>query len=108
MFRRFQQFPEDFRTFSEDFRRFSKIFENSPKAVRNSYEHFRSFFENLGRCTKISEDNRSLPNISELSLMMFQSYRNKFRFVQQLNLVNLLAHVTSLISSHISSHEKIS
>ena len=45
--------------------------------------------------------------------MMFRSYKNKFRFVQQLNLVNLIAHVASLISSQVkisnnlSSHVKI-
>ena len=41
------------------------------------------------------------------------NYRNKFKFVQLLNLVNLVAHMMSLISSHVkisnlSSHVRIS
>ena len=50
---------------------------------------------------KMSEDYRRLPYISKQSSKMFRSYRNKFRFVRQLNLVNLIVNMTSLISSHV-------
>ena len=50
---------------------------------------------------KISEDYQRLANISEQSSKIFRSYRNKFRFVQQLSFVNLIAHMTSLMSSHV-------
>ena len=80
------------RRFPNIFQRVPKIFENSPKTIRSSYEHFWSLY-----FPKMSEDYRKLPNISEQSLKMFQSYRNKFRFVQQLSLVNLIARMMSLI-----------
>ena len=39
---------------------------------------------------------------SKQSSKMFQPYRNKFnRFIQLLNAVNLIAHMESLISSHV-------
>ena len=85
-----RHFPEVFRTFPEDFR---KISEDCPKSIRAFLIIFRKF-------PKMSEDFRRLQNISEQSSTTFRSYRNKFRFVQQLNLVNLVAHMTSLISSH--------
>ena len=49
----------------------------------------------------MSEDCRRLPNVSEQSSKMFRSHRNEFRFVRQLNLVNVIAHTTLLLSSHV-------
>ena len=34
---------------------------------------------------------------------MFLSYRDKIKFVQQLNVVNLIAHMASLISPHVKT-----
>ena len=108
-----QQHQGYFSNFPKISEHFPKIFENSPNSVRSSYEHFRSFSENFRRCPKITEDCRRLPNVSEQSSKMFRSRRNEFRFVRQLNLVNVIAHTTSLLSSHVkisnlSSHVKIS
>ena len=63
--------PEDFRTFSENFDVFRN---NSEWTVRSSYRHFRSFSENFRRLPKVA-------SISEQSSKMFQSCRNKSRFV---------------------------
>ena len=102
-----------FPRFPNIFRRFPKIFENSPNTARSSYEHLRSFSEHFRRCAKIFEDYRRLPNISDQSSKMIRSCRYEFRFVLQLNLINLIASATSLLSSHVkmsnlSSHVKIS
>ena len=98
-----QGYLSNFPKFSEHFSKFS---EQCPKFIRT----FPIIFRKLA---KISEDFRRLPNVSELSPKMFRSRRNEFRFVPQLNLVNVIAHTTSLLSSHVkisnlSSHVKIS
>ena len=78
----FSNFPK----ISEDFSKFS---ERCPKFRRTFPIIFRKF-------KKMSEDYRRLPNVSEQSSKKFRSHRNEFRFVRQLNLVNVIAHTTSL------------
>ena len=102
-FSNFPKISEHFPKISEDFSKFS---EQCPKFIRTFPIIFRKF-------PKMSEDFRRLPNVSELSSKMFRSHRNEFWFVRQLNLVNVIAHTTSLLSSHVkisnlSSHVKIS
>ena len=113
LYKQNQGYFSNFPKISEHFPRISADFSKFSNSVRSSYEHFRSFSENFRRCPKISEDCRRLPNVSELSSKMFRSHRNEFRFVRQLNLVNVIAHTTSLLSPHVkisnlSSHVKIS
>ena len=98
----YQGYFSNFPKISEDF---PKIFENSPNTVLSSYEHLRSFSENF----------RRLPKISEQASKMFRSYRNQNlgSFNHASNFVNLVAHTTSLLSSHVnisnlSSYVKIS
>ena len=95
-----------FRRFPNIFRRFPKIF----KILRTVSEVHTNISDHF---PKISEDCRRLPNVSEQSSKMFRSHRNEFRFVRQLNLVNVIAHTTSLLSSRVkisnlSSDVKIS
>ena len=102
-FSNFPKISEHFPKISEDF---LKVSELCPKFIRTFPIIFRKF-------PKMSEDCRRLPNVSEQSSKMFRSHRNEFRFVRQLNLVNVIAHTTSLLSSHVkisnlSSHVKIS
>ena len=66
------------------FRRFSKILQRLSQVHKNISDIFRKF-------RKMSEDYRRLPNIFKQSSKMFRSCRNKFKFVQQLNLVNLIS-----------------
>ena len=99
----YQGYFSNFPKISEDFSKFS---EQCPKFIQTFPIIFRKFL-------KMSEDFRRLPNVSELSSKMFRSHRNEFRFVRQLNLVNVIAHATSLLSSHVkisnlSSRVKIS
>ena len=101
-FSNFPRISEHFPKVSEDFSKFS---ERCPKFIR-------TFSITIQKFPKISEDCRRLPNVSEQSSKMFRSHRNEFRFVRQLNLVNVIAHTTSLLSSHVkisnlSSHVKI-
>ena len=102
-FSNFPKISEHFLKISEEFSKFS---EQCPKFIRTFPIIFRKF-------PKMSEDCRRLPNVSELSSKMFRSHRNELRLVRQLNLVNVIAHTTSLLSSHVkisnlSSHVKIS
>ena len=60
----------------------------------------------------MSKGYQRFPSISKKSSKMFPSYRKKFRFVQQLNVVNLIALMMSLISlcvkiSNLSLHVKM-
>ena len=91
-FSNFPKISEHFPKISEDFSKFS---ERCPKFIRTFPIIFRKF-------PKMSEDCRRLPNVSEQSSKMFRSHRNEFRFVPQLNLVNVIAHTTSLLSSHVN------
>ena len=97
----YQGYFSNFPRFPNIFQGFPKIFENSPNTALSSYEHFRSFSENFRRCPKIFKDYQRLPNISEQSSKMLGSSRNEFRSVLQLNLINLIAHTMSLLSSHV-------
>ena len=99
-FSNFPNISEHFPKISEDF---SKLSEQCPKFIRTLPIIFRKF-------PKMSEDFRRLPKVSEQSSKMFRSHRNEFRFFRQLNLI---AHATSLLSSHVKisnlcSHLKIS
>ena len=89
---------EHFRTFSEDFGRFLKILRKLPDVHTNISDHFPKIAGD-------SEDFRRLPNISEQCSRMFRSYRNKCRFVQRLNLVNVITAMTSLISCFHSKRD---
>ena len=107
----YQGYFSNFPKISEDFRRVLKIFEDRPKFIRTFPIIFR-------KIPKMSEDVRRLPKAAEyfranFEEHQFRSYRNEFRFVQPLNFVNLIAHTTSLLSSHVKisnlpSHVKIS
>ena len=90
---------EDSRTFSKDFRRFLKCSEDCPKFIQ-------TFPIILQKFPKVFEDYQRLPSISEQSSKMFRLHRNKVRFVQLLNLENLIAQMTSI--SNLSTHVKIS
>ena len=83
----------------KDFRRFFKILRALSKVHTKISDHF----------PKISEDVRRIPKVAEYFRAIFDDvsiYKNKFRFNQQLYLINLIANMTSLIL--ISSHVKIS
>ena len=93
-FSNFPNISEHFPKISEDFPKFS---EQCQKFIRTFPIIFRKF-------PKMSEDFRRLPKVaecSEQSSKMFRSHRNELRFVRQLNLVNVIAHTTSLLSSHV-------
>ena len=75
---------------------FPKIFENYPKTVRSSYEHFRSFFENFRKFPKITERCRIFPSNLRRCFDHIEINLGSFNTI---NLVNLTAHMTSLISS---------
>ena len=74
-------------------RKFPNVFGRFLSELRSSYGAFLTISEDFRRFRK---NYRGWLDISEQSLKMFRSDRNKFRFVQQLNLVNLITHMTSL------------
>ena len=86
-----------FNSISHSFARVLKISEHSPKISEDSRKFSEDYVNISDHFPKMSIDCRRLPNISEQSSKMFRSYRNKFRFVQQLNLVYLIARMMSLI-----------
>ena len=85
---------------------FLKIFKDFWKLSEHCLKFIRTFLIIL-RKFQMSENYQRLLNISEQSLKTFWTHSNRFWFVQQLNLVNLIAHMTSYVKiSNLSSHVK--